>query len=352
MPLSELARILGDTGFPADLEGDDRTVEGVNTLELAGPDEISFLSNPRYAEAALKTSAGAIIAPRDAELAPGASALRAEDPYASLTVAIIAIHGYREHPRWGVHPSACIDPSAVLGDEVHVGPGVTIDAEARVGAGSTLYPGCYVGRGTVLGTDCVLFPNVVVYDGCVLGNRVTVHAGSVVGQDGLGFAPVGDRWLKIPQVGRAVLGDDVEIGANCCIDRATLGDTTVDEGSKFGNSIVIGHGSTVGAHSLLVGQNGLAGSSRVGRHVTFGGQAGMVGHIEIGDGARIAAQSMATEDVPPGEEVLGSPALPIRRARRAIVGHKQRPELLKRGRTLERELQELRARLPEPTRKG
>ena len=180
---------------------------------------------------------------------------------------------------------------------------------------------------------------------CSLGDGVTIHAGSVIGEDGLGYAPRGDEWVKIPQVGRAIIGDDVEIGANCTIDRATLGQTEIGSGTKFGNLVVIGHGTKVGPHCLFVGQVGIAGSVTVGRHVTLAGQVGVAGHISIGDGARIAAQSGIAGNVEPGADLLGSPAIAIETAKRAIFVNQKLPEWVRRIKDLEREMKELREKV-------
>ncbi len=342
MKLSELAQILARAGFPVEIEGRDLEVEGVSTLERAGPSELSFFANPRYAEAARTTRAGAVLARPGDRVAPGATVLRSADPYAALTVSIIALHGYRRPAAFGRDGSARVDPTATLGPDVHLGPGVTVMPRARIGARSVLYPGCYLGEESEIGEDCVLHSGVVVYERCTLGDRVTVHAGTVIGEDGLGYAPVGGRWLKIPQVGGVRIGDDVEIGANCCIDRATLGITEIGSGTKLGNAIVVGHGSRIGRDCLLVGQVGLAGSAQVGDRVTLAGHVGVVGHIRIGDGATVAAQSLVTEPVPDGATVMGTPALPVGLARRVAVAQARLPELLRRVRALEREIAELR----------
>ncbi|RME38248.1 MAG: UDP-3-O-(3-hydroxymyristoyl)glucosamine N-acyltransferase, partial [Planctomycetota bacterium] len=260
MRLSELCRIIEEAGLSVRLDGEDRTVSAVNTLEEAGEGELSFLSNPRYTDTLRRTRASAVIVGNGIDVPDGVSALRCGDPYAAVTAAIVALHGHRKHPQWGVSEQAVIDPTARIGTDANIAPGVTIAAEVTIGDRCTIYPGCYVGDGARLGDDCTLFPNVVVYDGCELGNRVTIHAGSVIGQDGLGYAPRGDKWVKIPQIGRTVIGDDVEIGANCAIDRATLGRTEIGPGTKFGNVIVIGHGTKIGPDCLFVGQVGVAGS--------------------------------------------------------------------------------------------
>ena len=230
--LTGLIEVLAQQGFPARLEGEDRTINAVNTLEEAGPGELTFLSNPKYASAVAHTQAAAVVLRDDVPLPEGVSALRCADPYAAITVAIVAIHGHRRHPRWGVSERATIHPEARIGTNANIAAGVTIAAGVEIGANCTLYPGCYIADGARLGDDCTLYPNVVVYDCSVLGDRVTIHAGSVIGEDGLGYAPVGEQWLKIPQVGRVIIEDDVEIGANCAIDRATLGHTQIGRGHQ------------------------------------------------------------------------------------------------------------------------
>ena len=273
--LSQLCNLLRASGLTAELEGADRAITGVNTLEDAGESEISFLANVKYARTLQNTKASAVLAGEGVAVPDRVSTIRCSDPYAAVTVAISEIHGQRKHPQWGISDRATIDPSAKIGDNANIAGGVTIRAGVEIGDNCTMYPGCYVADGVSIGHDCTLYPNVVIYDDCVLGDRVAIHAGSVIGEDGLGYAPVGDTWLKIPQVGRAVLGDDVEIGANCCIDRATLGRTEIGSGTKFGNAVVIGHGTKVGPNCLFVGLVGVAGSATIGRHVTLAGQVGV-----------------------------------------------------------------------------
>lgn len=340
--LSELCQVLESKGFRARLDGEDRPVRACNTLDDARSGELSFLSNPKYVASLAKTQASAVVVRDDVSLPDGLTAVRCDDPYACITVAIIVIHGHRKHPQWGIHADARIDPSAKLGKNANVGGGVTIAANVTIGDRCVIYPGCYVADGVRIGDDCTLYPNVVVYDHCVLGDRVTVHAGSVIGQDGLGYAPHQERWVKIPQIGRTMIGNDVEIGANCAIDRATLGVTEIGSGTKFGNGIVIGHGTKVGPDCLFVGQVGVAGSVTVGRHVTLAGQVGVAGHLTIGDNARIGAQAGISGDVPAGEDMLGSPAIPVENARRSMYAVQKLPEWIKRIKELEREVKELR----------
>ena len=343
--LSELCTLLGKHALPAELDGDDRLIRAVNTLEDAGDGELSFLSNPKYLSALNKTRASAVIVKNDLAVPRELAAVRCGDPYAALTVAIIAIHGHRRHPQWGVSDHAQIDPTARVGVNANIAGGATISANVTVGDDCTIYPGCYLGDRVRIGHQCILYPNVVIYDHCVLGNRVTIHAGSVVGQDGLGYAPQNGQWVKIPQVGRTLIGDDVEIGANCAIDRATLGTTQVGDRTKFGNVVVIGHGTKIGPDCMFIGQVGVAGSVTIGRHITLAGQVGVKGHVTIGDDVRVGAQSGILGDVEPKVEMLGSPALPIENARRSIYAFQKLPKWIKRIKALEHEIAELREKL-------
>lgn len=344
LSLSQLCKVLADHRIAARVEGPNLRVRAVNTIEDAREGEITFLSNPKYLATVAESKASAVIAGEGVELPGGRSIVRCADPYAAVTVAIVAIHGYRQHPQWGISPQATIHPTARVGPGANIAPGATVSEEAVVGENVTLYPGCFIGPRARLGNDCVLYPNVVVYDDCELGSRVAIHAGSVIGQDGLGYAPVEGKWIKIPQVGRTIIGDDVEIGANCAIDRATLGRTVVGAGTKFGNVIVVGHGTKIGEDCLFVGLVGVAGSVTVGRHCTFGGQTGTVGHVTIGDDVQVAAQSGIGGDVSSGTQLLGSPALPIALGRRVAVAQSKLPEMLKRISELEREVAKLRGK--------
>lgn len=347
---SALCKLIAENGFPARLEGDDVAIERVETLDGAGKGDLTFLSNPKYIAAVHDTKASAIVAKDGMELPKRISAIRCDDPYAAITVAIIAIHGHRRHPRWEGNRAATIHPSATIGLDPNIAHDVTIEEGVTIGDRCTIYPGCYVGPRSKIGDDCILYPHVVIYDDSVLGSRVTIHSGSVIGQDGLGYAPVGDTWLKIPQVGRAVLEDDVEIGANCAIDRATLGETRIGAGTKFSNVVVIGHGTTVGVNCMFVGQVGIAGSAKIGRHVTMAGQSGVAGHLTVGDNASVGAQAGVFGDIEAGTRVLGSPAIPIETAKRAMFALPKLPDALKRIKALEKQLEDLQKRLPSEPR--
>lgn len=345
--LSEICKILSDFGIAARFEGEDCAVQAVNTLEDATSGQLSFFSNPRYIDALSETRASAVVVKDGVELPKGLSAIRCDDPYAAITVAIINIHGYRNHPQWGLSDRATIDPSAKIGTNPNIANGVTLGANVSVGDNCTFYPGCYIADGTTIGHECVLYPNVVVYDFCELGNRVTIHAGTVVGQDGLGYAPYNNKWFKIPQTGRTIIGDDVEIGANCAIDRATLGTTEVGSGTKFGNVVVIGHGTKVGPDCMFVGLVGIAGSVKIGKHVTLAGQVGVKGHVTVGNNVRAGAQSGIMSHIEPDMEILGSPAMPSDQAKRSLIALNKLPEYIKRIRKLEKEINDLRNQINE-----
>lgn len=345
MKLTELCSFFNQNGLSARVEGDDRVVHAVNTLQDACEGEISFLSNPKYVQAATETKASAVIVKEGMTLPADMPVIRCSDPYAAVTVAIIKLHGYRKHPAWGRNENAQIDPTAQIGADPNIAPGATIAADVSIGDRCVIYPGCFIGPGATLGHDCILFPNVVIYDHSLVGSRVTIHACSVVGQDGLGYAPVDKKWIKIPQVGRAVIEDDVEIGANCAIDRATLGDTRIGAGTKFGNVIVVGHGATVGPDCMFVGFVGIAGSAIVGKHVTLAGRAGVSGHVSVGDDVTAGAHTLIIGDTEAGTTVMGFPAGPAREWRRSVVALPKLPEMLKQVKDLQRQLRELRERL-------
>ncbi len=342
LTLTQLTEFFASHHIPCEVDGDSSVVvSSVATLEDACDGQLSFLSNPRYEKELGVTKASAVLVRPDAKVSRKMNLLRTPDPYAAVTAAIVRIHGYRQHPQWGRSAQAHIHASAVIGEGPNIAAGAHIDEDVRIGRNATIYPGVYIARGCQIGDDVVLMPNVVVYEDCILGNRVTVHAGSIVGEDGLGYAPVNDKWLKIPQVGNVIIGDDVEIGANCTIDRATLGSSVIGSGTKFSNLIAIGHGTKIGEDCLFVAQVGIAGSVSVGRHVTMAGQAGVVGHIGIGDNAVIGAKAGVTNDVEPGLTMLGQPAVPINECKRQVAIVQRLPQLKNEIKRLRRDLDQL-----------
>lgn len=375
--LSQIPGLLARHGMTADIHGDAAShVRAVNTLEDAQAGEISFLSNPKYEKLLQTTRASAVVLKPDVAAPDRLALVRTPDPYAAITALMVALHGYRKHPRpslapsrasparpdaapalpgvspsarvgpdSSIHPAAAIDDHASIGRNAIIHAGAHVAQHAVIGDNAVLYPGVYVGPRCRIGNDVLLYPNVVIYEECILGDRVTIHSGTVVGNDGLGYAPVNGRWIKIPQIGIVEIGDDVEIGSNCSIDRATIGRTVIGAGSKFSNLIAIGHGTRIGESCLLVAQVGIAGSVTVGHHVTMAGQAGIVGHVRIGDKSVIGAKAGVTNDVPDGETVLGQPAIPMRDKKREVALIGRLPEIRESVRDHSRRLNELEKKL-------
>jgi len=333
--LGELAAALGAT-----LDGDPtHIVTGVAPLASARADDISFLTDSRYREAALASRAGAFITPMEAVALP-APVLRCAAPQQALIQLLTLFHPATA-PKPGIDPLAVVAPDAHVDGSACVGALSVVEAGARIGAGVRLYPLVYVGTGVEIGEGSIIYPHVTLRDGVRLGRRVIVHPGAVVGADGFGYAFHDGAHRKIPQVGGVRIEDDVEIGANTTIDRATLGDTVVGRGTKIDNLVQLGHNVEVGEHCIIVSQVGVSGSSRLGRGVVLAGQVGVADHVTIGDGALVGARSGVAADVAAGEKLLGTPARPILQAKRIMLAEGKLPELLQRVRALERRLQAL-----------
>ncbi len=350
LSLAELAEFLSAHGLGGTVDGDPAVrISAVATLEDAVAGQISFLSNPKYEKDLATTRASAVLVKPEVTPPRKMNLIRTPDPYAAMTAAIVRLHGYREHPQWGISERASIAETARIGKNANIAPEVYVGSDVAIGDNVTLYPGVYIARRCRLGDNVTLFPHVVVYEDCVIGSRVTIHAGSIIGEDGLGYAPINEKWVKIPQIGNVVVGDDVEIGANCTIDRATLGSSVIGPGTKFSNLVAIGHGTKIGPDCLLVAQVGVAGSVTVGRHVTMAGQAGVVGHITIGDNAVVGAKAGVTSSVEPGVTVLGAPAVPIKDCRRQMAIIQKLPALKNEILRLRRELDQLTKQLADQT---
>ena len=346
MKLGELAEKIGAELRLAGGADAGRPIRGCAPLDDAGPEEVSFLANPRYSAKVATTRAAAVIVGPGVEC-EGRTLLRTSDPYFAFRNAVVALHGPRKHPNptsgGPISPLAAVDPTATIGHDCVIHPFAVVCGGARIGARCVLYPHTFVGPDAVLGDECVLFPSVTIYDRCVLGNRVTLHAGTVIGQDGFGYATHQGVHHKIPQVGNVVVEDDVEMGANCSVDRATLGSTVIGRGTKFSDCVTIGHGSKVGRHNLYVALVGLAGSVETGDYVALGGQVGVAGHLKIGSQSQIAATSGVMTDVPEKTQYGGTPAIPLNDAKRLHLSTLKLPELIARVKQLEREVQKLRA---------
>jgi UDP-3-O-[3-hydroxymyristoyl] glucosamine N-acyltransferase len=326
LTISQLAERIG-----ARCQGDgQQTVIGCATLDEAGPEQVSFLTNGKYAKRLADSAAGAVIlGPDDAAQASQRTLLVADDPYYAFRNAVVELHGFRAQPSPGISDQAVIAATARLGEDCSIGPFVVIEDGAVLGDRCVIYPHAYIGADTELGDDCVLHSHVTVYDRCTLGDRVTLHHGCSIGQDGFGYATHQGSHHKIPQSGRAVVESDVEMGANCSVDRATLGETRIGAGTKFSNSVTIGHGSKVGRYNLFVAQVGLAGSVTTGDYVALGGQVGVAGHLTIGDQAQVAGHSGVMNDIPPKTNYGGAPAQPLKTLFRVQATLKKLPELAK-----------------------
>jgi UDP-3-O-[3-hydroxymyristoyl] glucosamine N-acyltransferase len=344
--LGELAEVL-----QARLDGDPgRVVTGVAPLESAGPDQISFLTDLRYRGAAEASRAGAFLAPRDVRGLPAAT-LGCDAPQQALIQLLRLFHPPVPAPA-GVDRTAVVAPEARIDPSASVGPLCVVESGAVIGPRARLHALVHVGLGVEIGEDTVVYPHVSLREGVLVGRRVIIHPGAVLGADGFGFAFDGTAHRKIPQVGGVLIEDDVEIGANTTIDRATFGDTIVRRGTKIDNLVQIGHNVVVGEHSLLVAQVGVSGSSRLGRGVVLAGQVGVADHVTIGDGVIAGAQAGIPSSLPAGEKVLGSPARPIGQAKRIIVAEARLPEMLQRVRALEQKLERLAAQLDESDAKS
>ncbi|MDB5099154.1 MAG: UDP-3-O-[3-hydroxymyristoyl] N-acetylglucosamine deacetylase [Cyanobacteria bacterium RYN_339] len=326
--LSDLAAHVGGQVFG------DQDVTGVADPADAGPSDLVFLLEPKYADAALASPAAMVVKTRLDSAKPQ---IVVANP--RLAMARIMALFARPAPYAGVHPTAVIDPTAVVDPSAMVGPYVTVGAHSVVGADTLLHAGVAIARHVTVGVKCILYPRVVVYDDCVIGDRVILHAGTVVGSDGYGFTPdERKRHLKIPQLGNVVIGDDVETGANVAIDRATMGSTVIGRGTKLDNLVHIGHNDRIGEDCLIVSQTGLSGSVTVGDRVTLAGQVGVAGHLDIGSDSMVLARAGVTKSLPAKSFVSGFPARPHREELKRMAAVNQIDALRK-------ELDALRAQL-------
>jgi UDP-3-O-[3-hydroxymyristoyl] glucosamine N-acyltransferase len=290
----------------------------VAPLSEAGPEQLSFLSNPKYAPQLKETRAGAVLVPRSLE-GDDPRWIRVDDPYFAMARVVARWFAERAMPK-GVSPKAEIAATAHLGHDVAIGPFVTIGDDVVLGDGVVIFQGVSIEAGSSIGDGTIIYPNCVIYDRTIIGRRCIVHGSVVIGADGYGFATNGGVHHKIPQVGRVRIGDDVEIGAGTTIDRATLGETVVGDGTKIDNLVQIAHNVKIGKHCLLVSQVGIAGSTELGDYVVVAGQSGFAGHLKIGNGVQVAAKSAVLNDVADGVKVMGTPAIPFRDfARREIA---------------------------------
>jgi len=279
--------ILGDPG---------RTVTGAASLERAGPDQLSFIVSRKFLAQAQASSAGALVVPEDLAHTLDRDRLVVNNAHAAFARALTLLHP-EPLPPLGIHPSAVVSPQATIGPDVRIGPCAVVEAKAIIGRGSVLGSHCHIGHGAHVGEDCLLHPRAMVQHGCRLGNRVVLQPACIIGGDGFGLAWDGDHWSKVPQVGRVILGDDVEVGANTTIDRGALDDTVIEEGVKLDNLIQIAHNCRIGRHTAIAACVGIAGSTKIGAYCQIGGAAMIIGHLDICDRVTVSAGSFVAKDI-------------------------------------------------------
>jgi len=338
MKLVDLAKRLGGA-----LDGDgDVEIRSVAGLDEAEAGDLAFLANPKYAAKVAETRASAVLVAKDWNRSAPCALVRVDNPDRVFAEAAELFCERPPAPAPGVHPTAVVDESAVLGENVSIGPHCVVAAGAKIGDRTTLLANCVVGYKTTVGCDCFFHPLVSVREFCRIGDRVVLHNGAVIGSDGFGYAVMDDGSReKIPQVGIVVIEDDVEIGANAAVDRARFGETRIGKGTKIDNLVQIGHNVIVGEHSVLCGQAGVSGSSTIGSRCILAGQAGLAGHLVVHDGAIVGAQAGVMRDVPEREFVMGSPAMNHLQMKKMMAGTITLPKLKERVRKLEARLERL-----------
>ncbi len=336
--LSEIAawvegRLVGDPHL---------SIRGVAPLDTASAGDIAFLANPKYQAMAASTGASAVIA-RAPIGGTRAAFLLVPDPYYAFAQVLSRFHSPRRDPP-GQDLRAAIAPDVVMGRDVSIGPFVTVASGAKIGDRTCLGAGVFVGEGSEIGEETRLYPNVTVREGVRIGKRVIIHSGSVIGGDGFGFAPHAGSYFKVPQVGGVVIEDDVELGSNVTVDRATLGNTVIGRGTKVDNLVQIAHNVVIGPDTIIVAQAGIAGSVQIGSRVTLAGQVGVAGHLKIGDDVVVGAKSGVIRDIPSGSRVAGFPTFPHKEWLKATVAWEALPAMRQEIRKLRAEVLALQGR--------
>ncbi|OQX07837.1 MAG: UDP-3-O-(3-hydroxymyristoyl)glucosamine N-acyltransferase [Desulfobulbaceae bacterium A2] len=335
--LGDLAALVGGT-----VDGDQALrLRGLNALDLAGPDELSFFTGVKVLPQLAQSSAGAVLVPLDLPQV-ARPVIRVADP--NLAAALIHQYFLRRPFQAGIDPSACIGGGCVIPEQVRIGALVCLGAGVVLGERVILHPGVVLGDGVEIGADTELHANVTVASGCRLGSRVIVHSGTAIGSDGFGYATTPEgRHVKRPQVGGVLIEDEVEIGANACVDRATFGLTRICRGAKIDNMVQVAHNVEIGPHCIVVAQAGIAGSTVLGRNVVIAAQAGVAGHLHLGDGVMVAAMAGVHNDQSPGARIGGAPAFEARQWARSCAAYARLPEMVKELRELRRRLAALEA---------
>lgn len=339
----QIAAYLGGT-----VEGDENaSVKTFAKIEEGVEGAISFLANPHYAHFLYETQSSIVLINSDFQLEKPVTATLIRVPNAYEAIArLLTLYQSTVQKRTGIHPLACVAETAKIGENTYVGPFAYVGENAVVGKGCQIYPHAVVEERATLGDDCILYPNVSVYHDCKIGHRVILHSGAVIGADGFGFAPAADGYEKIPQIGIVTIEDDVEIGANSCVDRSTMGSTYVRRGVKLDNMVQIAHNCEVGENTVMSAQVGVAGSTKIGKWCMFGGQVGIAGHAVIGDRVLSGAQAGIAGSIRKGNVTIqGSPAIDAGNFKRSSVVFKYLPDMYKQINQMQKELDELKAKL-------
>ena len=312
-----------------EIEGNPETkVNTIAKIEEGFEGALSFLANPAYEQYIYTTNSSVVLVNKT--FVPSgkikATLIKVDNAYEAFASLLRLVEQSKPRKK-GIHPTAVIEPAAKIGNDVYIGANAYIGENCSVGAGCSIYPGVYIGDNTKIGDNCVLYAGVKVYHECVIGNQCIIHAGAVIGSDGFGFAPSAGEYSKIPQLGNVILEDNVEIGANTAIDRATMGSTIIRKGVKLDNLIQIGHNVEVDENTVMAAQVGIAGSTKVGKNCMLGGQVGIAGHIKIGDGAKLGAQAGIMSNIKENTAILGTPALEIKQFMRSYAIFRKLPDL-------------------------
>jgi UDP-3-O-[3-hydroxymyristoyl] glucosamine N-acyltransferase len=315
---------------------------GFAPADCARPGDLTFAEKETHFAAAEQSQAAAILVAE--AFAPSKKVLIRVRNARVAMARVLPLFFPPDQPPSGIHPSAVIADSAKIDPTAHIGPGCVVGARTRLGARSVLMGGNHIGHDCQIGDDVCLFPNVVIYARTQIGNRVSIHAGTVIGSDGYGYVFDEGRHRKVLQVGNVIIHDDVEIGANSAIDRAALGSTIIGEGTKIDNLVHVAHNVVIGRHCIVMGQSGFAGSTRLGDYCVIASQSGIAGHLKLGNQAIVGAKSGVMRDIPDGGVVLGYPAMPDKQAKRQMIAAQQLPELIRRVRELEKQVEQLSAK--------
>ena len=340
----QIAEFLGGT-----VDGNENAaVHTFAKIEEGVPGALSFLSNVKYTQYLYSTQSSIVLVNKDfqPEQPVSATLVRVDNAYESLAK-LMSLYASMKPGRSGISSLASVSEKAKIGQNVYIGPFSVVEDGAVIGDNTQIYPHVIVGEGASVGADCILYPHVTIYYGCKIGNRCILHAGSVIGADGFGFAPTPQGYNKIPQIGIVQLEDDVEIGANTCIDRSTMGRTVVHKGVKLDNLIQVAHNVEIGENTVMSAQTGIAGSSKVGSWCMVGGQCGISGHITLGNKVNLAAKTGVISSLEDGSTMMGYPAIGYRNFLRSSLIYKDLPEISKTIRNLEKEIEELKAKLAE-----